>query len=112
MSESGDQEFPTDVYGYYIVRSNLLISMNQLRDEIRLLWKDGKKWNDKKFDANMQTLATRKQELLDIAHGIMTSEDYEQYLDIVELTLPLKYHKFDFRKLKKVNKDFSPKKLT
>ena len=111
MSESGDKEFPSDDYGYLVIRSNLLISMNQLRHELYLLWNDSKKWNDKQFDTYFQSLAARKQELLDMAHGIMAPEDYEKYQDMVELTIPLVYKKFNFKKMKKIRKNFSPKKL-
>ena len=111
MSDSGDKIFPTDDYDYLTARSTLLLSLNMLRSELEMIWKEGKRWSDKKFDAYLQAIYVRKRELLDIAHGLMSAEDYQQYEDMVNSVLPLKYKKFDILKMKKIVKDFTPKKL-
>lgn len=107
MSEGEDKEFPTDDYNYLTTRSILLLNMNLLRQELNYIWeKGGKEWKDKKFDTHLHSISARKREILDIAHGLMSAEDYQQYADLVESVLPVFYTKFDIKKLKKIRKEF------
>jgi len=107
MSEGEDKEFPADDYDYLSTRSILLLNMNLLRQELNYIWeKGGKKWKDKQFDAHLHAIAARKREILDIAHGLMSAEDYQQYADLVELVLPVQYTKFKITKLKQIKKKF------
>ncbi len=111
MSESGDKEFPIDDYGYLSIRSNLLTNLNMLRNELEVVWKESKSWPDKKLDTYLQSIYLRKRELLEIAHGIMSPTDYPIYEDMINSVLPLKYKKFNIKKMKTIHKDFTPKKL-
>ena len=107
MSEGEDKEFPIDDFDYLSARSILLLNMNLLRQELNYIWdKGGKKWKDEKFDTHLHSIAARKREILDIAHGLMAAEDYQQYVDLVELVLPVQYTKFNISKLKKIKKKF------
>ncbi len=107
MSEDEDKEFPINDFDYLSARSILLLNMNLLRQELNYIWdKGGEKWKDKKFDTHLHSIAERKREILDIAHGLMTAEDYQQYADLVEVVLPVHYSKFDIKKFKKIKKKF------
>ena len=82
-----------------------------LRNELETIWKEGKWWSDKIFDTHLQAIYLRKREILDIAHGLMSAEDYQKYEDMVNSVLPLKYKKFNIKKMRRISKDFTPKKL-
>ena len=100
MSESGDKEYPVSDYDYLATRAILLTNITLLRNELNLLWEKGRHWEDKRFERHLHTIAERRMEILNIAHGLMPSEEYKKYEDFVNLILPTEYSKlFDFKKL-------------
>ena len=100
MSEGGDKEYPVSGYDYLSTRAILLTNITLLRNELNWLWEKGRRWEDKRFEKHLHTIAERRTEILTIAHDLMPSEEYKKYEDFVNLILPTEYHKmFDFKKL-------------
>lgn len=108
MSEDNNRDDGQTLLQYMTLKSNLLINIGMLRQELWNLWeKDEKKRiADKIFDGYLHDIASRRDEIISIASQTLAPDDFGQFKDLIENSLSLNYHKFSWAKLKKINRKF------
>lgn len=108
MSEDGNRDDGQSLLLYMNLKSNLLINISMLRQELWDLWaKDEKKqMEDKRFEGYLHDIASRRDEIISIASQTLTSDDFAQFKDLIDKSLALNYRKFSWSKFRKINRKF------
>jgi hypothetical protein len=108
MSEENNRDDGQSLLLYMNLKSNLLVNISMLRQELWDLWtKDEKKqMEDKRFDGYLLDIASRRDEIISIASQTLSSADFAQFKDITDKSLSLNYHKFSWSKFKKIKRKF------
>lgn len=108
MSEEGNRDDGQSLLLYMNLKSNLLINISLLRQELWDLWirDEKKRMEDKKFEGYLHDFASRRDEIISIASQTLTSDDFTQFKDMIDKSLSLNYHKFSWSKFRQIKRKF------